>query len=128
MVLTSSIPGTWNHSPKIVLQLQHWESGQKTPGPFSNSQSNVAKVAMHKKGDETFCVQNIMRSLQNRVWEKQSLSPVSGVSPSTMKMLTPAGQPKTRGLGGAVRGQEEKHERENILQSAGLQVGHPNLS
>jgi len=121
VVLTSSVPGSWNHSPKIVFQLQNWESGSKPPGPFSSSQSNVAKVAMNKKGDETFCVEKIMKSLQNRVWERQTLSPIAGVSPDTMKILTPQNQLRTRGVGGAVRNQEQKHERETTLQSAGLQ-------
>lgn len=110
-----------------MLQLQNWESGSKPPGPFSSSQSNVAKVAMNKKGDETFCVEKIMKSLQNRVWERQTLSPIAGVSPDTMKILTPQNQLRTRGVGGAVRSQEQKHERETTLQSAGLQAFVPSF-
>ena len=68
-----------------------------------------------------------MKSLQNRVWERQTLSPIAGVSPDTMKILTPQNQLRTRGVGGAVRSQEQKHERETTLQSAGLQAFVPSF-
>ena len=69
---------------------------------------------MGKRGDEEFCVKCIMDGLEKRVWEKR----VKNATPSAA-ILTPSAT-RTRGIGGAVRGQEEKIERESHLAQSGL--------
>jgi len=117
VVLTSSVPGSWKHSPKVEISLQSWERSQKPPGPVSKSTSNSIKISVSKKGDEEFCVRSIMDALKRRVWENTPPE----LSPAVNRILAPASSSRMRGIGAAVRGQEQKHERETNLTSAGLQ-------
>lgn len=116
IIMTKFTPSSWRDKGKVEMQLQSWEKNQKPAGPIAKASSQIAKISMTQKGSEEFCVETIMKALKNRVWEQQKSSPTQ----ATMGILAPVSS-KSRGIGGAVRGQEQKHEQESNLQSLGLQ-------